>query len=119
MHPAAITSPFACSGPGAGEAIRASIAYGDRLALVSAVVLAASALLWARWRRSPGWAAACGLLLLLHPAWTVIARIGDCGLSKRVAATMATGLAGACLAAQWQARRRQEDDAAGCRRPPV
>jgi hypothetical protein len=51
------------------------------------------------------------VLLAIHPAWTISAYIGDCGMLKREASCVFTGIGGLLLS--WQARRlyRRRGDA--------
>ncbi|MEK0451666.1 MAG: hypothetical protein RL088_3934 [Verrucomicrobiota bacterium] len=74
---------LACSGPGAANAIAKSDSIGDYCAGFAALVTLALYLLCLR-RNGKAWPAYAGsFLLLLHPAWTVSSRGGDCGLFKR------------------------------------
>jgi hypothetical protein len=93
-------SLFACSGPGAGEAIGRSIEIGFIHAeVVGGLVALSLALLVVRPRR---WLAPAVLLVLLalHPAWTVSAISGDCGQLKVLASSLFTLLGGAVLLVQ-------------------
>ncbi len=91
---------FACSGPGAG----AAIAGNERLATalgagsVSFIGLSLALLYWSgagRWLT-----AAVAALALLHPAWTISARGGDCGILKADGACLFSGVGAVLLAAQ-------------------
>jgi hypothetical protein len=72
---------LACSGPGAGQAIARSIAIGH----FSAAAVAFMTIWLFRLSEGTGrywpayWSA---LLLTLHPAWTISAIRGDCGMTK-------------------------------------
>jgi hypothetical protein len=72
--------PFiACLSP---DAMQLSAYIGYEAAVFCFGVSFASVLV--SWRqRSLRWLPLCGLLLLLHPAWTMSERSGDCGYVKR------------------------------------
>lgn len=68
---------FACSGPGAGEAIAQSIEIGYTHAMGGLLIISLGLLaLGPRWWPIP---ALLVSLLVLHPAWTISAISGDCG----------------------------------------
>src|SRR3954467_5653803 len=93
-------SLFACSGPGAGDAIGRGIEVGFIHAEVMGGLVALSlAMLVIQPRR---WLAPSVLLVLLalHPAWTVSAIFGCCGHLKRQASSIFTLLGGAVLLVQ-------------------
>jgi hypothetical protein len=95
-------SLFACSGDGAGAAIAKNIMVSEVLALVTAVTGYVSLRLWAASGRPGMWPTVCGVLFLIHPAWTVSAIHGDCGREKLFLSYIITGFAGAWVFAQWQ-----------------
>jgi hypothetical protein len=78
-------SLLACSGPGAGRAIARSIEAGYERALMFAGICLLSIGITLLSRRA--WLIPAGLcfMLLIHPAWTVSATSGDCGMSKDAA----------------------------------
>jgi len=102
---------FACSGPGAGEAIAVSILIGYRHAALAAVLLGLGLLLLALSPKRWLFPAILGALLLLHPAWTVSAIHGDCGFMKRDASRVFTAVSCAALGLQalLVARKRTKD----------
>mgnify|MGYP006915171554 CR=1 FL=1 len=70
---------LACSGPGAAEIIEANAAIGSAFAGANAAMFLVSITVFVVGRRGKVAPCVCGVLLLLHPAWTVGARGGDCG----------------------------------------
>jgi len=104
---------FACSGPGAGEAIAVSILIGYRHAALAAVLLGLGLLLLTLSPKRWLFPAILGALLLLHPAWTVSAIHGDCGIMKRDASRVFTAVSSAALVLQAAgllvARKRTKD----------
>jgi hypothetical protein len=91
---------WACSGPGARAFIDANIHTAFIHAGVVAGLLAASALLVIPFRRTWFFLLICAGFLALHPAWTISARRGDCGILKAGAATLLTMLAGGIVLVQ-------------------
>jgi hypothetical protein len=93
-----MASLVACSGGGA--LIAESILYAQEHALIVGGVLVLSIAL--RLISSRLWAMPLIELFLLvtHPAWTISAINGDCGMLKHYAATAYTGLASVVLAIQ-------------------
>ena len=77
--------PLACSGPGAGPAIAASISIGYYCAGLAALITTALFFLYRSRGGSAGVAWTGIVLLLLHPAWTISATHGDCGVLKLAA----------------------------------
>ncbi len=76
---------LACSGPGAGRAIAWSIAIGF-ICFVYAAFVEVQLLFLYLCRSGKRWPVYWGFgLLVLHPAWTVSARHGDCGMMKEIA----------------------------------
>jgi hypothetical protein len=74
---------LACSGPGAGQAIARSITIGYFSA--AAVAYMTICLFRLSSRTGRYWPAYLSALLLsLHPAWTISAVRGDCGIAKVV-----------------------------------
>ena len=73
---------FGCSGPGAGQAIAEAIRYGYFAAIPTFFFLAAAALTHHGLHKKVVVASCFMLPLLIHPAWTVSARGGDCGMMK-------------------------------------
>lgn len=72
---------LACSGPGVGQAIARSVAIGYVSAL--AVAFLTIWLFRLRGRTGRDWPAYWSLgLLAVHPAWTIGADRGDCGMMK-------------------------------------
>ncbi len=91
---------FACSGPGAAEAIATSELIG-LMAFVLALVCVGAVLFLTRARRR--WFAT--LAMLVHPGWWMSARSGDCGYLLRYAAPLATLVFAAAAAwAIWRSR---------------
>ncbi|MSU57406.1 MAG: hypothetical protein EXS35_04375 [Pedosphaera sp.] len=74
---------LACSGPGAMATIYQSITIGYFCAAIGGVITLALAYDLVRMRRLRFTLPTAGLLLLIHPAWTVGAFHGDCGFMKR------------------------------------
>ena len=85
---------IACSGDGAPQAIWASILYAQANAIVVAMIAVLSAVAWMFARRLWGLPVTNVLLLACHPAWSVSAISGDCGMLKAFAATVFTVVAG-------------------------
>ena len=79
---------FACSGPGASTAIAANTEYAWQHALLDAGLVLVSIGLWNACRRYSVFPLLALAVILTHPAWTVSALSGYCGLSK---ASMALG----------------------------
>ena len=73
---------FACSGPGAMAAIQESITVGYLCAAMGGVIAVALAHDILRTRRVRFTLPLALLMLLIHPAWTVSADHGDCGMLK-------------------------------------
>jgi hypothetical protein len=92
--------PFACSGPGAGQAIAESIAIGYTSAAIVGGLLMASLAAFAFNPRRWGASALLLGLLALHPAWTVSALSGDCGAFKCEASWFFTAVG--CIALVYQ-----------------
>lgn len=95
---------FACSGPGAGEAIVRNEGLG--WALWAATLLIAGAFVATPRLRARGWRSSWPLVLLvlLHPGWWMSARSGDCGQTLREGSLLVTAvtlLAGAIV--YWRA----------------
>jgi hypothetical protein len=76
---------LACSGPGAFAAIYFSTIYAWYFAGISAVIVLAIAYDHLRLRTWSWRLLLAGLLMALHPAWTVSAVAGDCGGMKKQA----------------------------------
>ncbi len=73
---------LACSGPNAGAVIRGNELYAWECAVPFVCRFIASLLL-AVWKtKLPAVVWLFGGMLLLHPAWTISARRGDCGFFK-------------------------------------
>ena len=90
---------FACSGPGAGEAIAESIRTAEIHAAIVAILLLAALSIALRVRaRTVPWILVG--LLVIHPAWTIDAIRGDCGMIKRAASWVVTGIASAAMLPQ-------------------
>jgi len=88
-----LLSLFACSGPGAGDAIATNIRIGYVGAVFSGLLLIPvfHAYNYGHGRRWPFlWSF---ILLIIHPAWTVSAIGGDCGGMKFVSTCFFTILA--------------------------
>lgn len=84
---------WACSGPGAMEAIEAAEKLGWLLFGISAVVgLAGLGLMWklgrGRWQ-----ICACLIPVVIHPGWWLGARGGDCGAMRIIGSWIGVGLA--------------------------
>ncbi len=90
---------FACSGPGAGQAIAENIRTAEVHAGVLALLMLISlALAWRyRTRIVPR---ILLVMLAIHPAWTISAISGDCGYLKRDASWLCSVIA--CFALVWQ-----------------
>jgi uncharacterized membrane protein len=101
---------LACSGPGAGQAIARSITIGYFSAAATAFVTIWLFRLSTRTGRywPAYWSA---LLLALHPAWTISAVRGDCGIMKVVLSGLVILLVLLFLAIQIMAARRYKIDA--------
>ena len=88
---------WACSGPGAQEAIqwntRASLLLF--LAAVAATVL--TVFLRRRWKRPRKSAARVVVPVALHPGWWMSSLSGDCGITRFHAAMVVTGCRAASL----------------------
>lgn len=91
---------FACSGDGAGPYIVRSEFLGYCHAGIVAILLMASAMLSFRGTRTPFVPALLAILLLIHPAWTIDATSGDCGMLKRIVSYAFTGIGVAALLCQ-------------------
>ncbi|MEE3718124.1 hypothetical protein V2H45_15395 [Tumidithrix elongata RA019] len=87
-------SPFilACSGPGAMFAIQQSITIGYFCAVFGGVATIAIAYNFLQTRRVRFTLPVAGLLMLVHPAWTVSAIHGDCGYFKREVSYVLTAI---------------------------
>lgn len=74
---------LACSGPGAGAAIRQNIVIANYCAAIGGVITIA--VVFDAWRtRRWGIALPISVVMsLMHPAWTISALHGDCGFLKR------------------------------------
>jgi hypothetical protein len=84
---------LACSGPGAREFIEENTRTAYVYAALGSVLFAATqALYFLRKRRGLAAVLFGGLMLAAHPAWTVSAMTGDCGISKASDAKVATGV---------------------------
>ncbi|WP_435007339.1 hypothetical protein P12x_004663 [Tundrisphaera lichenicola] len=72
---------LACSGPGAFARIAANEAIAHHFAIITGVLALTSLRIGLHQSRMilPG---ICWFLMLLHPAWTISARQGDCGGQK-------------------------------------
>ena len=79
----ALSEMLACSGPGAGRSIARGIFIGYGCAALATAVTVAICIMYRRRGGKAGLAWAGLALLLLHPAWTVSATHGDCGMMKR------------------------------------
>lgn len=101
-------SPFilACSGPGAMATIQKSITIGYFCAAFGAVVTLALAYDFVRARRVRFTLRVAGLLMLVHPAWTVSATSGDCGFFKREVSYIFTAVFIGLLIYQYVVSRR-------------
>jgi hypothetical protein len=84
---------FACSGPHAGELISKSIAFGFEQAVVVGILFMVSMALYRLSMRALYFPSLLLGLLVLHPAWTVSAISGDCGILKRGASEVVTAIA--------------------------
>ncbi len=114
---------FACSGPGAMQAIADSISTGYTHAAAMGALLVSSVALFALRRHGrPVVPAVLACLLLLHPAWTISAISGDCGSTKRYVSYVFTIVGCVCVFCQLGQtilgstrlrRLRDEDDAYG------
>ena len=83
---------LACSGPGAATLIQRNISIGHFCAAIGGIITLA--LGFDAWRTSR-WKFAfpvATVMLLMHPAWTVSAIHGDCGLFKRDASYFFTAI---------------------------
>src|SRR5579862_5925953 len=103
---------WACSGPGAGKLIAENTAHAENAAWISGAIFIAALLGWLILRRFSFFPLACGVLLAVHPAWTISALRGDCGYLKAGAAFIVTALAVLIVVAQmslgflaWKHRR--------------
>jgi hypothetical protein len=76
------------------------IAAATTHAAIAAGLLLLSALLWALLNRVRFWPVMILVLVVLHPAWTVSHRIGDCGILKKGLSEVFTGLACAAVVGQ-------------------
>jgi hypothetical protein len=90
---------FACSGPGAGQAITESIRTSEIHAGVLALLLLGSIAI-AYWAGKRSAAFILLALLAIHPLWTISAQSGDCGSFKVWTSWLCTGIA--CVAFLWQ-----------------
>jgi len=91
---------MACSGPGAGAAIAFATQFGYWCAYLGGGLLILSLLLSATRFRS--WVCPCilGFFLLIHPAWTVSAAIGDCGELRKMTSSLVSFIGGCTITAQ-------------------
>jgi hypothetical protein len=82
--------------------INANYAFALKLFAVGCLLVVATAALYffRRKRSSLIIAIVAALVLAVHPAWTVSAMVGDCGMEKAASAVNATGLLGILFAAQ-------------------
>jgi hypothetical protein len=87
---------LACSGAGGALATSRSIAYGFYFAAATGYIT-----IWLFRLRAPtgrDWPAYWSLLfLILHPAWTVSAHHGDCGMMKTITSLIVFVLVSAFL----------------------
>ncbi|HMV49413.1 MAG TPA: hypothetical protein PLD20_17150 [Blastocatellia bacterium] len=115
--PTAILSSIvlSCSGPGAMAAINNNIWKSVLLAAIAAVFVL---LAWVSYRQlrekvSLLLAIFCSVALTIHPAWTISALVGDCGISKLAGSKFFTSSIGVIFALQicwwlWQRKLRVE-----------
>ena len=74
---------LACSGPGAGQAMADSIAFGNIAAAVTLALLVAACLIHIWAVSGQYWILWFYLLpMAVHPAWTIGVTQGDCGAEK-------------------------------------
>ena len=111
---------YACSGPGAHRVIAENIAYSRWSALGVGLMLLP---IGYRYVRGGLWEAALphGVLLALHPAWTISAMHGDCGYLQAGASTVVLVLtcvawAVSPLVVRWQRARERAVDVRVCRK---
>jgi hypothetical protein len=87
---------FACSGPGATAFIEANTATGFTHAAIGFILLLATvAFYFLRKKKGVLIVVFSAAVLPVHPAWTIGAMIGDCGMSMVSMAKYATGALGA------------------------
>jgi hypothetical protein len=91
---------FICSGPGAGATIARNTEIGYIHAAVVGGLLLASVGIYAVIRRRWGFPVAALVLFILHPAWTVGARDGDCGYFLRDSSPVISGIVGILVCVQ-------------------
>jgi len=84
-------SIFACSGPLAATLAEVSELAGY-LSAGFCVFLTVGLLRYNLQHRGFGWLVLYGVLLLAHPAWTLSARSGDCGIPRLLASAFAVYL---------------------------
>ena len=87
---------WACSGPEAWRVIAQANEFAHTRAGIATAILAVSTVIWMFARhRLRAYPALCVLAVAVHPAWSVSALRGDCGLWKMEAASGVTyGAAG-------------------------
>lgn len=101
---------MACSGPGAGHAIGLNIRAGYGCAAFGVLVTLALFYLQ-RFRGGRVWPLASGIVLLaIHPAWTIRATGGDCGMLKLAASWFVSFLFIGLLIFQLAAASRRSGD---------
>jgi hypothetical protein len=100
---------LACSGPGAAAFIKANTVTGFTHAAFGFILLLATvAFYFLRKKKGVLIVVFSAAVLALHPAWTISAMIGDCGMSMVSMAKYATGALGAGFLLQlllWFAER--------------
>ena len=108
-----MSHPFlvlACSGPEAGVSIYAAVLMGYLSAaggIVAAVALGIDA--WRCRRVCFPFPLAC-LLILIHPAWTISAIDGDCGMQKTLASWAFTAAFVGVSAIQYLISRQRQTE---------
>jgi hypothetical protein len=95
-----MTLLWACSGPGAGAAIAWIIRFANWNAIGAAAALEIVLAIHFLILRRPVYPIACGALFVLHPAWTISARKGDCGILLANAAGLVSFIVGGLLLVQ-------------------
>jgi hypothetical protein len=87
---------FACSGPGATAFIEANTVAAFTYAAFGFIILLATVTFFSlRKKKGLPIVGFCAAVLAVHPAWTIGAMGGDCGMSMVSAAKYATGALGA------------------------
>jgi hypothetical protein len=105
---------YACSGPGAMAFIEANSITALIYATFGFILVLATVTFYSL-RKKKGLPIVCFsvAVLVVHPAWTISAMIGDCGMSKVSMAKYATGALGAGFLLQsflWFVGRRNQRD---------